>query len=101
MTVDQFGRFSTEGLAENVTVKIRLSGSDLHLEGNATLNIGTQGGNGIVRFEGLTVPQSGTVKMMAAAKNLTHAVSNEFMIFHDVAETPTAYADDMDFVCIR
>ncbi|HNP53767.1 MAG TPA: hypothetical protein PKK69_04100 [Ferruginibacter sp.] len=101
MTVDQFGNFSTEGLAEYVPVKIRLSGTNNNLQGTTVLNIGTMGGNGLIRFDGLTVPQSGSIKMMAAAKNLSYAVSNEFMIFHDVADTPTAYADDMDFVCIR
>ena len=78
MTVDQFGNFSTEGLAAIQNVRVRLSSANSSLTGQTVLNIGTLGGNGRVTFSDLQVHETGMRKMIASAPSLSFCSYRRF-----------------------
>lgn len=81
VTRDQFGNNSTNELAETEIVTMTLSGGTGALIGDATLDIGTNAGNGTVTFTNLTVDEFGTDKQLtASATGLTSAISGNFEI---------------------
>lgn len=100
MTVDQFGNFSTEGLAAIQNVRVRLSSANSSLTGQTVLNIGTLGGNGRVTFSDLQVHETGMRKMIASAPSLSFAVTGDFLIYDDGVEAP-AQGLDADMMCVQ
>lgn len=100
VTVDQFGNFSTEGLPENLQVKLRISGAKRGLSGQLVRNIGTRAGNGVARFEGLSIAEAGMMKLVATAPGLSFAVTGDFIVYQD-GEPARASGVDPDLMCVR
>lgn len=100
ITVDQFGNFSTDGLKENVPVKIRLASGNGQLTGDQTMNIGMLGGMGRISYQGLSIQETGMKKLIATAPLLTFAVTNDFLVYQSGIETPVS-KDLENFMCFR
>jgi hypothetical protein len=79
-TQDQYGNDSTAGLAANLTVTVTLSSGTGPLQGTATLDIGTNAGNGTVSFTNLRIDPAGDKQLTASASGLTAAVSATFNV---------------------
>ena len=79
-TQDQFGNHSTSGLATNLDVTLTLSGTGA-LHGDNILDIGINGGDGVVTFTDLTVDSVGVDNtLVASATGLTSVESEHFTI---------------------
>ena len=79
-TEDQFGTFTTNGLAASQNVTISLSSGTGTLSGTTTLNIGTGAGNGTVAYTDLQLNTGGVKILTASSPSLTDAVSNNFTV---------------------
>jgi len=96
-TQDQFGNHSTNGLDASKTVTLTLTSGTGNLLGMASLDIGTDVGNGTVIFTDLTVNQFGIDKILtASAIDLTDAVSSDFEITKKPL-TATITVNDKDY----
>jgi hypothetical protein len=65
-TQDQFGNNSTNGLGATANVALSLTGGAGPLQGTATLNLGTSGGQGVATYSGLRIDVAGTDKQLTA-----------------------------------
>ncbi len=66
MTADAAGRSSTNGLPAKLYVTVRLNGPG-KLAGTTTGNIGTAGGNGMLKFTDLQINTLGTINELVAS----------------------------------
>ena len=80
-SADQFNTFSTNGFNPNVNITATIQTGSGTLQGTATLNIGTNGGNGAITFTDLRIDtaQSGVVLRFSAG-GLTVADSTPFTV---------------------
>lgn|GEM_PF-6029247 len=78
---DQFGNNTASGLGSILNVTVSLSSGVDPLQGTASRNIGTSGGNGTVTYTDLRIDTAGTDKQLtASATGLTSALSAIFAV---------------------
>jgi hypothetical protein len=81
-TQDQFGNSATNGLGATANVALTLTSGAGPLQGTATLNLGTSGGQGVATYSGLRIDVAGTDKQLTATgpAGLPTAVSAVFPV---------------------
>src|SRR5439155_14005174 len=80
-TRDQFGNNSLVGLPDSQTVTMSLSSGAGPLLGTTNLDIGTNGGNGVVSFTNLEIDAVGTNKQLTASSpGFGNALSATFAV---------------------
>lgn len=80
-TVDDFGNFSTLGLAKNLNTVLSLNPGTGPLQGTLVADIGTDAGNGRISFSDLRIDTSGANQQLKASANgLVKANSGLFTV---------------------
>ncbi len=80
-TQDRFGNLSATSLGATQLVSLSLASGTGPLLGTTLLNIGTNGGNGIVAFSDLEIDAAGTNKQLkAASAGMTNGLSSAFAV---------------------
>ena len=80
LTTDQYGNLSQSSLSSNAEVTLSLSSGPGNLVGIVTQNIGTNGGNGTLIFDGLQIDAAGDQDVLTASANGFTAGSVEITV---------------------